>query len=154
MEVIDLIRNYLKEAKLMQIATVNNDQPWACSVYFAYDDVFNLYWISTPSRRHSQEIEKNQRVAGTIVLSHTPGDKVRGIQFQGIAQEGQDKTKTESAMKLYATRFTMSEDRMQAIIEHHDNHVCYGITSTMLVLFDEVNFPDNPRQEFRIESIQ
>lgn len=82
-----LIHEYLRQAQLMQVATAKDNQPWACSVYFAFDDSFNLYWISKPDRRHSQEIKENNKIAGTVVLPHTPGDKVRGIQFQGIATE-------------------------------------------------------------------
>ncbi|MBI2414593.1 pyridoxamine 5'-phosphate oxidase family protein [candidate division WWE3 bacterium] len=70
-EIKDLITKYLEEARLMQVATSINNQPWACSVYFVFDNDFNLYWISTPKRRHSLEIKENSKVAGTIVLPHT-----------------------------------------------------------------------------------
>lgn len=144
------IEGYLHEARLMQVATARDNQPWACSVYFAYDDKLNLYWISKQTRRHSQEILKNNKVAGTIVLSHTPGDKVHGLQFQGTAQELNEKKDAETAMKYYGSRYGMPQERITAIIENTDGHVCYRITPSLIVLFDEIHFPDKPRQEYTL----
>ncbi len=142
-----LITEYLKEAKLMQVATSKDGQPWVCSVYFAFDAEFNLYWISSPKRRHSREILENEKVAGTVVLPHNPGDDVRGIQFQGTAKEivGKD---AMPAVLLYAKRFGMSMLRVKNIVANKDGHVCYKIKPSLIVLFDEVNFPKEPRQEF------
>ena len=86
-----LIDQYLERATIMQVASSHDDQPWVCSVYFAHDNSLNLYWISLPTRRHSQEIEMNEKVAGTIVIPHTFGDDVRGLQFQGVARELKEK---------------------------------------------------------------
>jgi len=102
----EIIEQYLSEATLMQVATSKDNQPWTCSVYFVYDSALNLYWISTPKRRHSQEIRENSKVAGTVVLPHTPGQDVRGLQFQGIATELKGK-EALPAMLLYAKRFAM-----------------------------------------------
>ena len=146
-----LIEDYLEEAKLMQVATSSENRPWACSVYFAFDDNLNLYWISKTSRRHSNELRENENVAGTIVLPHAPGDKVRGIQFQGIAKELTDsRGEAEVGMKCYGERFSMNEERVNAILDNSNGHVCYKISPNLYVLFDEVNFPDEPRQEWEL----
>lgn len=152
MNVKKLIKEYLKKAKLMQVATVKDNQPWACSVYFAFDNSLHLYWISRPTRRHSEEIKNNEKVAGTIVLPHTHGDKVRGLQFQGIAKELKDKKEATLAMKYYAKRFPLSAKKVNDIVTKKDSHVCYCITPTVIVLFDELNFPENPRQELHLST--
>lgn len=143
-----MIKEYLEKARLMQVVTAKDNQPWACSVYFAFDDDLNLFWISTPERRHSKEIENNEKVAGTIVLSHTLGDKVRGLQFQGIAKRLTSKEEMQEGMNVYAKRMGMGEEKHTAILEGKNPHVPYKITPTLFVLFDEFNFPDNPRQEY------
>lgn len=145
-----LIEEYLSEATLMQVVTSKGKQPWACSVYFAFDKDFNLYWISTPSRRHSLELENNPKVAGTIVLPHTFGDPVRGIQFQGTAKH-LGKLQSAKALKYYMKRFGMPLKRVKDILEKRDKHICYMIKPNLIVLFDEVNFPDNPRQEYKVQ---
>ena len=87
MDVRKLISEYFESAQLLQIITSINDQPWAATVFFAYDDDLNLYWISRTDRRHSQEINQNHNVAGVIVKYHTYSEKVRGIQLVGTAEE-------------------------------------------------------------------
>lgn len=146
-EIKSLIIDYLDKARMMQVATSNNGQPWACTVYFAYDEDLNLYWISLPSRRHSLEIAQNPKVAGAIVLPHTPGDDVRGIQFEGEAAAlyGED---AREGMNYYSSRYKMDAERVAKIVDDTDGHVCYKIKPRAFVLFDEVNFPDNSRQEY------
>jgi len=147
MEIRRLIEDYLFEARMLQVATVRDDQPWACTVYFAFDEILNLYWISTPNRRHSEELRKNEKVAGTVVLPHTPGDPVRGMQLQGMAKE-LDGIEAEEAMRYYAERFGVGADRVKAILDGSDGHLCYRISPTLYVLFDEVNFSEDSRQEY------
>jgi uncharacterized protein len=148
----DLIIEYLQQAKLLQVATSKDNQPWACTVYFAHDENLNLYWISTPKRRHSIELRINPKVAGIIVLPHIPGDEVRGLQFQGTAQELRDPDEALTAMQYYKDRYNMPPARVDAIINDTDGHLCYKITPSTIVLFDELNFPDNPRQEYQVRS--
>ncbi len=151
MDIKKLIKEYLEKARLMQVATSENNQPWVCSVYFAFDDKLNLFWISTPERRHSQEIYGNEKAAGTIVLPHTPGDKVRGIQFQGFAKRLTGAREMKYGMDVYATRMKMNPDRKKKILEGKDDHSPYQITPTTFVLFDVLNFPNNPRQEYIVK---
>lgn len=145
-----LIEEYLEKARLMQVATCRNNQPWACSVYFAFDDKLNLYWISKPNRRHSLELKDNAKVAGTIVTPHKPGDDVRGLQFQGTAKELIEKEEIKLAMSYYAKRYEMDSERVQKIVDDTDGHRCYVIKPSLFVLFDETNFPENPRQEYTL----
>lgn len=149
MDLKKLIVEYLQKAKLMQLATSKENQPWVCNVYFAFDDNFNIYWISKPERRHSEEVRNNTKVAGAIVLPHTPGDDVRGIQFQGKAYELSGKD-AEDGIKVYAKRYDMPQERVEKILDGSDGHMIYKIKVDTIVLFDEVNFPKNPRQEYKV----
>jgi uncharacterized protein YhbP (UPF0306 family) len=149
MKLRQLVEEYLKEARMMQVATAKDGQPWACTVYFAFDKELNLYWISTPTRRHSLEIENNSKVAGVIVLPHKPGQEVRGIQFEGVAKS-LGKKESMNALKHYMLRFGMPIKRVKEILAGKDKHVCYGIKPSSIILFDEVNYPDSPRQEYKL----
>src|SRR5438874_811194 len=82
-----LIESFLKESMVLQIATAVDGIPWICSVCFAYDQDFNLYWFSRHDTRHSQEITRNPRIAGAIALPFVIGDRSRGLQFAGTAYE-------------------------------------------------------------------
>jgi uncharacterized protein YhbP (UPF0306 family) len=149
MDLKQLIKDYLEEARMLQVATSKNDQPWVCTVYFAYDQDFNIYWISKPSRRHSEEIADNANAAGVIVLPHTPGDKVRGIQFEGVAEKLANPEQIKESIGYYEKRYNrpgIGED----MISGKNEHVLYRIKPRLIVLFDELNFPDDPRRELKL----
>lgn len=143
-----LVMQYLDEAKLMQIATVNGDRPWVATVWYAADKDMNLYFVSRTFRRHSMEMMKNPNVAGTIVKPHTigSGEKVRGLQFEGTGRICNEK-EFRIAHELYSKRYIGA--RIPPISEGNANEMVkfYIIKPKLFVLFDEVNFPEEPRQE-------
>lgn len=142
--------DYLKEAKLMQLATAVDNQPWVCSVWFASDEDLNIYWFSSTTRRHSGEVLKNKKVAAAIVLPHTPEDPARGLQFQGVAELLTSQNEIEKAISLYANRI-FSKETIDDLIENSDKpHKFYKIKPTQFVLFDSVNFGDDWRQEYNL----
>lgn len=150
MDLKKIIVEYLKEAKLMQLATSLNDQPWVCSVWFAADDKLNIYWFSSITRRHSDEVTKNKKVAGAIVLPQSPEDPPRGLQFQGSAEMLINQEDIDKAISIYDGRIFSKEKIKEFMVHKEKPHKFYRIKPTHFVLFDLVNFPDNPRQEFNL----
>jgi uncharacterized protein YhbP (UPF0306 family) len=147
----NLIEDYLHEAKLMQLATSINDQPWVCSVWFAADKDLNIYWFSSVTRKHSEEVKKNPKVAGAIALPHTPDDPPRGLQFQGTAEELSETKDIIEAISVYAGRI-FSDQTIQKFMKHPTKpHKFYRIRPTQFVLFDVVNFPDESRQVYNLK---
>lgn len=146
-----LVKNYLKEAKLMQLATSIHNQPWICSVWFAADGNLNIYWISSTTRRHSDEVIKNPKVAGAIVLPHTPEDAPRGIQLQGKAKILTSKKEIAKAILLFTGRIFTKKNIIEFMKSKTSPHRFYMIKPTQFVLFDAVNFPNNSRQEYNLK---
>src|SRR5688572_9922168 len=67
MDARQLYRDYLKDIKLMQLATCRDSQPWLCHVWYVMDEeAGKIYFISRETRRHSQEIQGNEKVACTF----------------------------------------------------------------------------------------
>lgn len=150
MDVKSLIKGYLQEAKLMQLATSIDNQPWICSVWFAADEDLNIYWFSSTTRRHSEEITKNPKVGAAIVLPHTPDDPPRGIQLEGTAEMLTKQEDIDKAISLYTNRI-FSQEKIKEFMEYAERpHKFYRIKPTRFVLFDAVNFPDNSRQELTL----
>lgn len=148
MDIKDEVKTYLASTQLMQIATSSNEQPWTATVYFAYDTNLNIYWLSRSDRRHSRDIEKNPKVSGSISKLHTYGEKVRGVQFEGVAEKlmGDD---ASQCLEIYYNRYNKARERVKNILVGAvgETIVIYKVKPTKFVLFDEVNFPENPRQE-------
>lgn len=150
MDLRKLIEDYLKEAKLMQLATCKGDKPWICSVWYVHDKNWNLYFISQKNRRHSLELKENHHVAGAIVSPHTKGsgEKVRGLQFEGKARETKE-DEADKANRLYRTKYALAEHiNLEELMDPKVTYGYYIIEPKNFVLFDEINFPDNPRQEY------
>jgi uncharacterized protein YhbP (UPF0306 family) len=142
-----LIKDYLKEARLMQLATSVGNQSWVCSVWFAADADLNIYWFSSTTRKHSGEVLENNKVAGAIVLPQTPEDLPRGVQFQGTAELLENEEEIKKARSVYQDRIFPGET-IDDLLNHPEKpHRFYKIKVSKFVLFDAVNFPDQSRQE-------
>lgn len=136
---LDLIRQYLPGARMMQIATVKGAQPWVCTVYFVEGDDLNLYWLSLPTRRHSQEIHNGSKVAIAVPIKF---DKpVVGIQAEGEASEVTDPEAVKRIMQKYIERHNAGHDFYGKFAAGENQHKMYKFTPRKLVLFDEVSYP-------------
>lgn len=149
-----LIREYLKEGALMQVATCENNQPWACNVWYSFDDDLNLYFISSNYRRHCEEIRKHNKVAGSIVhpIYKKVGQECRGITFEGTAEElgilssgkaFDNFMKRWPKASMYVTKKSLRGNMTKVRF--------YKIKPSTIVLFDEANYSDDPRQEFHLK---
>lgn len=149
MEAEQLIRKYLQTVHTMQLATVRDGQPWCASVYFAPDDDLNLYWISTPGRRHSHEVEAHRQVGAAIAVRLKVGEKVVGIQVEGDAVRVTDSAELEHAARAYDARFHHDPAFIQDFIDGKREHKFYRLKPRLFVLFDERTFATDARKEWR-----
>lgn len=149
MKVEDLVRKYLAKAKMMQIASSSGSQPWICTVYYAEDENLNLFWLSLPSRRHSQEIEKNFKIAVAVPVKFDKNPIV-GIQAEGGAEVVRNKAEVAKVMKKYTQKYNRGKDFYNNFVAGKNQHALYKFTPKTYVLFDEVNFPDQSRQEWEL----
>ncbi|MEK7594298.1 MAG: pyridoxamine 5'-phosphate oxidase family protein [Patescibacteria group bacterium] len=136
MDVKTLLLEYLPKARIMQLATSVNGQPWACNLHYYSDSELNLYWGSSPQARHSQEITQNAKVAAVIMIHEdSPEEKyVIGVTYEGVADyigEPDPELVSDFEAKL---------DRKPSGL--------YRIKPSKIVLFDNKDFPDSPRQEW------
>ena len=151
MDLEELIREFLPSKNVLQLATSVNNQPWVCNVHYYSDDDLNMYWISTPQRRHSEEIKQNPRVAVVIkVHENTPNENyIIGLSAEGTAElAGRDLGQINEA---YMKKLDKPAQLMADIKDGSNPHEFYKFSPTKFVLFDTKNFPKEPRQEWKIE---
>lgn len=139
-EAITKVREYLQgSATTLQIATVCDGQPWVASVYFVVDDDLNVYWLSWPERRHSQDIAVNPRVAAVVAVKQD--QPVIGVQFAGNAEIVTDIDSVHKVAPLYVAKYGQGEK----FVEHYEagtnRHQLYRLTPSEVQLFDELNYP-------------
>lgn len=127
MDVEKIIRTYIDKTIHMSVATVSGDSPWVCELHFVYDQDLNLYFRSLESRRHSQEIAINPKVAGNIVAQHVIDDDAHGIYFEGNAEKMIDTNEIESIVPLFRSRL-QREDDILGEAQTVEGHKFYKVT--------------------------
>lgn len=148
----DLVRQYMPEIKIMQLATSVGDEPWLCALHYFSDDELNLYWISTEAREHSQHIKQNPNVAAYVLVhENTPEeDYVIGISIIGNAEllgsQVEDKVGDGYLKKQGKDPSLLTE-----IAGGKNPHKFYRLKPKSIVLFDSKNFPTEPRQTMEMK---
>ncbi len=154
-----LLETYVQAGKLMQLASLSADgSPIVCNVW--YDPHFApdmLRFISRHDRHHSENIRREGRVAGGIIAIELEGlgQTARGVTFEGRARE-----LPTSGVDVEARAFLERWPAAEAAIE--PGKLSRGETTSRLyelrvldwVLFDEANFPEDPRRIIRAVSIE
>ena len=144
MDLQKLLKEYLTSNKVMQLATVNKGKPWICNVYYVTDESNNIYWMSAKNRRHSKDIIDDSHVAASIV--HDPDHK-QAIQITGEAFIV-GLTEVGSINELYAEKYGDKPERLKEVLANTPDGRAYWLLKPITISFwDEVNFPQSPKQE-------
>ena len=143
-----LIKEHLNDARLMQLATIKNGKPWVCTVYFVFDDRLNFYWLSLPSSRHSEEAKADPNTAVAIAVKQS--QPVIGVQAQGKAKVVTESKTVAMVMAMYVEKYGNGKDFLNNFKDGVNKHSMYIFTPIELVLVDEVNFSNNPRQNIEL----
>lgn len=147
----ELLEEYVHCGKLMQLATLTADGwPSVSNVWYdAHFDPDILRFISRDDRLHSASIRNDGRVAGSVIAMPLEGlgQKVRGVTFTGVARElGTHGIGPEA--ETFVKRWPASRPALDPyLLARGDTHTrMYEVAVIEWVLFDEVNFPEQPRQ--------
>jgi len=141
----ELIKQYLTDKKDMQLATVADGKPWICTVYFVHDEDFNLYWTSGRSRQHSVEILSDPKTAVTVVRDN---ERKQALQIIGNAYEVADDD-LERVHELYQSKYGKKDYDLEEMKQHlADGRSYWVFKPSEISLWDEVNFPDAPKQKY------
>ncbi|MBA3724117.1 MAG: pyridoxamine 5'-phosphate oxidase family protein [Candidatus Levybacteria bacterium] len=151
MDLKKLIKEYMAKTRVMQLATCVNNRPWVCSIHFYADDQLNIYWISAPTRRHSEDIQQNAKVAATMNIHEDTAQEpyVIGLTAEGEATVLTDK-EVERIGKQYIEKLSKDRSMLEDILSGKINRKFYRLKVTKFVLFDTNIFPADPRQELKV----
>jgi Pyridoxamine 5'-phosphate oxidase len=163
-----LLETGVGDAALMQVATLGEGgSPTLCHVWFqASFGPDRLFFLSRSDRDHAVNIRKDPRVAGAIALDVPAGlgERVRGVTLTGLAREI-PKIDRPDAAAAFVRRWPAAAEilaapspRPASLRANFDvpkpsrsalalapRSRLYEIAVAQWVLFDEVNFPDEPK---------
>jgi uncharacterized protein YhbP (UPF0306 family) len=152
-----LLEEYVVAGKLMQVATLDaTGRPEVCNVWYdahfasdtrGHSDV--LRFISRHDRHHSDNFRTRPAVAGSIVAITLEGlgQIARAVTFKGTARE-LSTINIETEANAFVARWPAAHDAIDPgrLARGETRSRLYEITVTEWVLFDEANFPDQPRR--------
>lgn len=143
-----LYDQYLKDGNVMQLATMSEDKPWICTVYYVARNG-RLYWLSYPTRRHSVELATRPLAAAAIMIK--PTQPVIGVQVEGNVTVVTDAETVKNVMTLYHAKYQQGGDFYDSYTKGTNKHQLYCLEVTQANIFDEMNYPDDGRQSIKLD---
>ena len=141
---------------LMFTAVSPEGLPHSATVWFAPTDNLDLLLFSSPTRVHSQHIERSE-FAGQLALvsGALRVDRQRkshpdqhGLTFEGTADRLRDPDEIESALSRFLLYGTFEESEIDKYLNHPTNeippHGVYIIRPNLWTIFDARLGPNNP----------
>jgi general stress protein 26 len=90
--------SYLDSLAIAVLSTTSDAKPHAAVIYFVPDEDLNFYFITKSDTKKSQNLEKNNNAALTIVDPHSP----KTIQATGTVEELEESEKYKKIMDKIA----------------------------------------------------
>jgi uncharacterized protein YhbP (UPF0306 family) len=146
MDIEKIIREYIEPLAHMSLATVADNVPWVCEVHFACDDSLNIYFMSLTSRRHSQEIARNPRVAGNIVRQFALGEAPVGVYFEGSAKMLESDAEQKQALAALQQKLGVGDEALQKA-KQPDGHKFYKISVDNWYVFGKFGGPSSEKHK-------
>lgn len=138
-----IVLDFLKTNKMMQVATFGKDHPWIANVYYVFDNDLNLYFLSGEKTLHCRQIAENEKVACAISDSHQGlHDKQIGLQMWGTAKKISDLEKLRFALGKWKEVLNEKDDELSAenILNNVIKNRVYKISPKKIKIFSKQLF--------------
>ena len=103
-ELKDVILEELRQHTVLTLATIGEAGPHAVSLMYAHD-AFDIYWLSDPKTRHSEQLAASPSAAVTIAAQYEDFRKIRGLQMQGGGYRLTDTDEKTAGFDLLVARY-------------------------------------------------
>ena len=101
----DIARAILDTGSYIVLATADaNGVPWASPVWFAKDDYRELYWVSDPGARHSQNIAVRPQIAMVVFDSTVPPGTGQAVYMTAMAELLTDMAGIEHGLGVFSRK--------------------------------------------------
>jgi len=99
---IEKIEHFIAKHHLLTLATCNEDKPFCCSSFYAYDTMSKSFIIAGDEKTtHIQNALDNPQIAANIHLETKEIGKIEGLQIEGTLT----RCEAKKLQKLYFQAF-------------------------------------------------
>ncbi len=133
----DLLNNptltELLQLSTMSLATSGADgEPHVAPIYFAADNILQLYFFSDPKSQHSQDLEANPTAAAAVYPDCQSWQDIHGLQIRGTVLPVISELDWERAWEQYHLKFPFVNE-LKAIVAQN---VFYSLKPSWIRLVD------------------
>jgi uncharacterized protein YhbP (UPF0306 family) len=105
---LELVAALLGEETTLSLATTGEDgQACVAPLFYVVDKELTLYWFSSESSLHSQNLARTPRAAATVYRSVESWREIRGVQVHGTVNKVTEPERRNAIIKIYCERFML-----------------------------------------------
>ena len=98
----------LRHENTLALATFNKlGEVSIAPLFYIVDEQLSLFWLSSPSSLHSQNLKKTPRAAATVYRHTDSWKEIHGVQMRGAVALITNRTRRRLLIKSYAERFKL-----------------------------------------------
>ncbi len=138
------LKDLIERESTLVLSTAGDGGPSGAPLFYVPGEGHTLYWLSSPSSRHSREL--GREVAVSIPGATVRWDDIRGAQLRGEASVVDDADERARVLRAYRDRFALPGTFDQAIARS----ALYRFTPHWARYLDNaLGFPGKVEIEFR-----
>ena len=108
----ELARHILRDQSYAVLATADaGGRPWASPVWFAMEDPAELFWISYPGARHSENVAERPAISMVVFDSTVPPGTGQAVYMSATAAQVTDPAEVERGMAVFSRESTRGGGR-------------------------------------------
>jgi uncharacterized protein YhbP (UPF0306 family) len=135
-ELESAILEELRRNTVLTLAAVGVAGPHAVSLFYAHDN-FDIYWLSDPKTRHSQNVASSPSTSVTIAAQQTDYRKIRGLQMEGETRRLGDASEATAGFDLLVDRYPfLKQFAVGKLARHLGAAAVYLFRPTKITLID------------------
>jgi uncharacterized protein YhbP (UPF0306 family) len=105
---LEQVAALLREQTTFSLATTGEDgEPCVAPLFYMVGEELSLYWLSSPSSRHSRNLLKTPRAAAAVYGSAASWQEIRGVQMRGAVSIITEPMRRAALVKAYCKRFQL-----------------------------------------------
>jgi uncharacterized protein YhbP (UPF0306 family) len=100
----------LRGQSTLVLSTVNSDgTPYATPLFYLLGDELELYWFSSASSQHSQNLSHGGAVSAAVYVATERWREICGVQVKGTAEKITDRKVRREITRRYCERFHLGQ---------------------------------------------
>lgn len=145
---------FIKDQKLIVIASRDEKDVWVANVYFGVDEKATIYFISPEDNKHSKMILKNPNVAFSIAW-FDPNNHMnrKAVQGLGVCRPAENEDEIETGVQLHNQNFPEFKKRITVEWIHNNEwgSKVWVLKPSYMKYWDDEIYGDDETEEFTLK---